>query len=177
MPLFPILAARLHVASLKQLGPSQALLLSLEAHEALGNRDLSSELDHPSLSGAQKSFHSQGFTHDPTRGFHTRDPISCLLGHSDPLSPDKSQPCAATGFSNLLNQSLHCLGHPSGLACAWLLSLSNFPCPPRPHQTRQDRGSPDTQGFLILQAHSSLGHSSTNPPHLGESKIRRRECL
>lgn len=37
MPFFPVLAARLHVANLKLLGPSQAQLLSLEAHEALGN--------------------------------------------------------------------------------------------------------------------------------------------
>lgn len=51
---------RFHVANLEQLGPSQAQLLSLEAHEALGNCDPSSELDHPSLLGARKSFGSQG---------------------------------------------------------------------------------------------------------------------
>lgn len=59
---------RFHVANLEQLGPSQAQLLSLEAHEALGNCDPPSELDHPSLLGARKSFGSQGSSTIPPAG-------------------------------------------------------------------------------------------------------------
>lgn len=76
---------------------------------------------------------------------------------------------SVTGLSNF-NRSFHSAGHPLGLPVlsARPLSLSNFPSRPSPHQaprTRQERGSPDTQGFfLIYQAHSSPGHSSIHPP-------------
>lgn len=75
---------RLHVANLKQLGSSQAQLLSLEAHEALGNCDPSSELDHPSLLGSRKSFSSQGSLTIPPANAHILVPVSYLSG--DPLS-------------------------------------------------------------------------------------------
>lgn len=76
---------RFHVANLEQLGPSQAQSLSLEAHEALGNRDPSSELDHPSLLGARKSFGSQGSPTIPPADVHISVPVSYL-------SPTSSYP-------------------------------------------------------------------------------------
>lgn len=75
---------RFHVANLEQLGPSQAQLLSLEAHEALENCDPSSTLDHPSLLGARKSFGSQGSPRIPPADAHIRVSVSSLSGDPRP---------------------------------------------------------------------------------------------
>lgn len=134
LALFPILIALFHVANLERQGPSQAQLLSLEAHEALGNCDPSSELDHPTLLGARKTFGSQGFTNDPgTLTLRFPSPTSQVptLGN-------------ATGFCNLNRSSMV----RDTFGSAYMAPFSNFPSPPSRHQNSPSHPHPTPARFV-----------------------------